>query len=868
MTRKSILSALAGLLAITLFSVFFCGFAHGEPEEKAPAEASPSPISPDKIRDMVETALTTESAEIMELNTKIANLETYEKATDATLSAISLQHTAHESLLHLSDADMQKIAQAKAENEDALEKLTALIETAEEEASIISERLAKVENQLLINQKELDTVRESMPDNPVTNKLIGQIKTLDEQLNTKKSLLQKMAGIYEASLTPMKAAHDQLSAMQNQFENTIAQRKKENLFKRGTTRVDDFDITRINDLLADLPGLISTNIQNDYKKILEAGLLRTAGMLLFVLMVLAMMIRFKRKIYQWDQHVELAKLFPERHMVLRMAGRSLPLAWAAVVLYFYAFIRNFYATVLLSGFSFVAVYIWLWTKWGLDAVYYWNEKDVRPIPAPLAVRLRRLMRLVRYFIITALFIVWIFGQKNIISEIIEIIFYLALAVWSVGFNRRFRIILSETPTLTKAMKTMSKLAIVAIYLIPLGGFVINLSGFRGLSGYWLTSWNITLAIALWSWLTFNLIREWHDHFRKTSRSDAGKTGQNRPLRWFFIQISWLTWLWITVVGLTFAWYFDKTRFLWSIVELMNLSLTLGSFSISLSKLLQGIIVVMLIHMLTRIWPKIFEEKFLADSGMNAGIKSSVTVITTYVIWSIGFIIFLNILGVDFKAMAVAFGGLGIGLGFGLQAIFNNFFSGIILLFERPIQVGDVVEVGGVWGEVKKINVRATLIQTYDNASLLIPNSEFISGQVTNWSFKDFRIRRSINVGVAYGSDVALVEKILLSIADETPDAYKYPKPTVLFRDFGDSALIFQLRVWSHVDNCLTVETAVRFAIDREFRSNGIEIPFPQRDIHIRSVEAQKMKSIDMGIAAAETDSNAESTDNSHKHETT
>jgi small-conductance mechanosensitive channel len=143
--------------------------------------------------------------------------------------------------------------------------------------------------------------------------------------------------------------------------------------------------------------------------------------------------------------------------------------------------------------------------------------------------------------------------------------------------------------------------------------------------------------------------------------------------------------------------------------------------------------------------------------------------------------------------------------------------------------------------VKKINVRATLIQTYDNASLLIPNSEFISGQVTNWSFKDFRIRRSIDIGVAYGSDVALVKNILLEIADVTPDAYKYPKPVVLFRDFGDSSLVFQLRVWSHVDNCLTVETAIRFAIDREFRKNGIEIPFPQRDIHIRSVDGGKIE---------------------------
>jgi potassium efflux system protein len=366
------------------------------------------------------------------------------------------------------------------------------------------------------------------------------------------------------------------------------------------------------------------------------------------------------------------------------------------------------------------------------------------------------------------------------------------------------------------------------------------------------SWGISLSIVLWSWLTFNLIREWHTHFRKTSTSASTETGKNRPLMWFFIQTSWLTWLWMSMVGLIFAWYFDKTRFFISIAELMNLSLTLGSLSISLFNVLETAIVLLLTHVLTRVWPKVFQEKFLADSGMNAGIKSSITVITTYVIWTLGFLVVLNILGVDFKHMAVAFGGLGIGLGFGLQALFNNFSSGIILLFERPIQVGDVVEVGGIWGEVKKINVRATLIQTYDNASLLIPNSEFVSGQVTNWSFKDFRVRRSINIGVAYGSDVERVRKILLEIADAIQNVYKYPKPVVLFTDFGDSALVFQLRVWTHVDNCLTVETDIRFAIEREFKEKQIEIAFPQRDIHIRSIKAANFKPIGRSDAADET----------------
>jgi potassium-dependent mechanosensitive channel len=215
------------------------------------------------------------------------------------------------------------------------------------------------------------------------------------------------------------------------------------------------------------------------------------------------------------------------------------------------------------------------------------------------------------------------------------------------------------------------------------------------------------------------------------------------------------------------------------------------------------------------------------------LKESVTTITVYAIWVVGIILALNALGFDSTSLTLVLGALGIGIGFGLQNIFNNFLSGIILLFERPIQVGDDIEVNGVWATVKKINVRSTIAQTYDNASLIIPNSDLISTQVTNWSFKDRRLRRNIDVGVAYGSDLELVRKILLEIAGKTNRVLRLSKPDVLFRDFGDSALVFRLRVWTHIDYFAEVETDIRYGIDRLFKERGIEIAFPQMDIHIK-----------------------------------
>ncbi|MCB2170678.1 MAG: mechanosensitive ion channel [Deltaproteobacteria bacterium] len=274
----------------------------------------------------------------------------------------------------------------------------------------------------------------------------------------------------------------------------------------------------------------------------------------------------------------------------------------------------------------------------------------------------------------------------------------------------------------------------------------------------------------------------------------------------------------------------------SVTQVFNLALSVGSLSFSIKGVLLAVIIVCATHVATRLGRKFLSENVLDSRDFERGLKDSIITITTYVVWGLGLLLALGILGVNATSLAVVFGALSIGIGFGLQNIFNNFISGLILLFERPIQVGDIVEVGGLWATVKQINVRATVVQTFDNASVIIPNSEFISQQVTNWSFKDPRMRRNIEVGVAYGSDIDLVEQTLLDIVQNRRRVLKYPKPEVLFIDHADSALIFRLRIWVHVDDYWEVPSKIRFDIDRRFRELGIEIAFPQRDLHIRSAD--------------------------------
>jgi small-conductance mechanosensitive channel len=168
---------------------------------------------------------------------------------------------------------------------------------------------------------------------------------------------------------------------------------------------------------------------------------------------------------------------------------------------------------------------------------------------------------------------------------------------------------------------------------------------------------------------------------------------------------------------------------------------------------------------------------------------------------------------------------------------NNFMSGLILLFERPVRVGDYIEFDGKWAEIKTIGLRATIVQTLDLADVIIPNADLVSNQVTNWTLSNRRVRLTIPVGVAYGSDVPLVMETLKDCAKEDKRVTNYPPPQVLFLSFGQSSLDFELRVWVlDAEDRLSVRSALHQVIDRRFREAGIEIAFPQQDLHLRSVD--------------------------------
>ena len=259
-------------------------------------------------------------------------------------------------------------------------------------------------------------------------------------------------------------------------------------------------------------------------------------------------------------------------------------------------------------------------------------------------------------------------------------------------------------------------------------------------------------------------------------------------------------------------------------------------SVTIGSILLLLILFASVIIIERIVQKQLIRRFLSRTKLQPSLQFGLSRIIGYTLIAVGFYVAFQLVGVDLSSLAIIAASLGVGIGFGLQNIINNLVSGIIILAERPISIGDRIEVAGVAGRVTKIQLRSTTVVTNDNITMIVPNADFISNTVTNWSHGDPKVRIRVPVGVAYGSDLKLLQQLLLEAAGEHPKALRDPSPVVLFTEFGDSSLNFELGVWTQEMTATPIHftSEMNFIIDQKLRENDIEIPFPQRDLHVRS----------------------------------
>lgn len=272
-------------------------------------------------------------------------------------------------------------------------------------------------------------------------------------------------------------------------------------------------------------------------------------------------------------------------------------------------------------------------------------------------------------------------------------------------------------------------------------------------------------------------------------------------------------------------------------SLLSLEYTIGEFSISVFMLVMLALVLYLTSLTSWLLQGLVDAHYMTPRKMDFGVKNAIKKLLHYALFTIGFFIAVSMAGLELQKLTIIAGALSVGIGFGLQNIVNNFVSGLILLFERPVKEGDTINIDDQWGTITKIGLRSTVFETLDRSEIIVPNSELVSQKVVNWTFTTNVSRVVLTVGVAYGSPLEKVLEILQRVAKEHPDVLEDPQSSAIFTGFGDSSIDFELRAWiSDISKRLKVKSELGQAVDRYFREESITIPFPQRDLHLRSID--------------------------------
>ncbi|NWH03413.1 mechanosensitive ion channel domain-containing protein [Desulfobacter latus] len=821
----------------TLFSGFTLAFA--EPEQDSTSQLI------DEVGIILEKSLNTELNDLEKYKKRIASEAQNQVYLTAAYNGYRVQFSSFWNLLLSEDVDIVQLQKSKAELKTVMVDAQNMFQDLIPRKEAVKQELEHLENQkLLVDRQlaELAGVKENTPSNSQPLTIENMATRLARVLKEKEALLSRLDQIYTGSLDKLKEIKETYTNLDAQFEKNIEQKKAKGLFERTNkeTRVgalysleQEFRTLIEQLFIISDPQFWISGVEELWQ---DAQLLAVS--FFFVLAaVFAILWRLRKEASGLTTLPVVQNLGAWHQMAAELLIMSIIPAGTALTIFLYSRLDRMVLVSRIFLEAALVIMILLACRWicrSLKTVFaeaVGGESN--------AGYLIFFTRAVAVFILTHGVLRDVLGQSSGLLILLRMTGAFIMFVWTLKAWRDVDFNTLKSPGESHQDRNqLIRLLTTKYVMLLLSGvsLMLDMIGYELLASHWVRSWIESLVVFFWWAIFLHLLQEWDLYYREKShnRTDAFAY-DDYPFQWLLIRAGQFCWMVTLSIFMLLIWGNSQTV-LGHLYRVLALPLNIGNMQFSFLGAIFAGLVIIFTYALVRIWKWLFQKKFLSRSGMVQGLQESITTISAYIIWAIGLLIALHVFGLNTASLAVAFGALGIGIGFGLQNIVNNFISGIILLFERPIQVGDDVEVNGTWARVRKINVRSTVVQTYDNASLIIPNADFISNQVTNWSFKDKRIRRKISVGVAYGSDVELVRKVLLQVAGDAPNVLRYPKPDVLFTDFGDSALIFVLRLWTDIDHMLEVDTHVRFEVDKNFRENHIEISFPQRDIHIRSIE--------------------------------
>lgn len=443
---------------------------------------------------------------------------------------------------------------------------------------------------------------------------------------------------------------------------------------------------------------------------------------------------------------------------------------------------------------------------------------------------------------TALYVLYRLSALLLGNPLYYRLYMLAIAIVSAAvlgwllYSSKRRHLRAGTPMPHRIVRVLAWLAIVAL-LVAMGANVVgNVSLAEMLTGAVLDSAYVGLALyaganVISSVLSFLLARRAVTRFRVITENAGPVLASLTRLVMFAALVAW-----ILVVLHEFRIARPIFR---SVTAVLDFPLEAGEISVTLRSILLFLVSIYVAFWIAKTVRYVLRDEMLPNMNLPRGVANSVASLSYYGLVLVGLMVALAAAGFETSQFAIVFGALGVGIGFGLQNVVNNFVSGLILMFERPIQPGDIVEVSGTSGKVREIGMRATTLTTFEGADVVVPNGTLLSEKLINWTLSDMDRRIDVNVGVAYGTDPRRVLELLEEVARTTPGVAAAPAPNIVFMGFGASSLDFSIRAWTKdFGDWVNIRSQMTVRIYEALQQAGIEIPFPQQDLHLRSVSLE------------------------------
>lgn len=777
------------------------------------------------LEQSLEKTLHSEEQSLAQLHIQFEHVRQIEKNLETELNAYKIQISAYNNLLLVPGIPLDELGNVREHALIVTEELALRLKEFLKARDALEQLRTQTEQQFLLNQEQLNDITidtSAQPKNAQLTVTLSTLQQLTARISEKRQLLEQMQTISNGYIGKLTEIQGSFTRLIEKFEQQIETRKMQVLLERQANPLTLLGYRQLTLEFAELfqatRALISTTI-------LGQGVLHFGGFFLIRLLVLAafvslLLFRAERFCLIVEEKFSTHSLW--RYRTVSLFRRSLFFAGIVLFLSIYVQISQLYSATTMIQVMVAILHIWLFSQWLLDALKLWARERGDAAPHRLFRQLRGVILLSRGFGVGYVLIEWALGSSSVILLLARLLFEASLIIWSVLIYRQLREMPPAIfPVKPEFQSAAQSIVMAAGYVIVSGGFLLELLGYGQFARYWYFSWGQSSSVILWGFLLLMVVQELNVELQAMLPPDNEKSSKTSlRVRWMLVRTLWVALPTLFCISILFAWG-AKRVVLSGMFNLFTYPIPISGMQMSLLGLIYALLLVMLTRLATRLWRDLLRKRIFANSGLDIGIQASVTTITVYAIWLFGILSALYAIGVSATSLAFAFGALGIGLGFGLQSIFNNFVSGLILLFERPIEVGDVVEISGILGKVEKINVRSTVVRTFDNAALIIPNADIISRQLTNWTFQDARSRRTIMVHVASHNNPKMIETVLHDIAEQHPRVLKEPAPTVLLTDSDAGGLTLKLHIWTILDYGIAAENDIRFEIDRIFREKQI-----------------------------------------------